>query len=241
MYLRRKLTAIIVAASMAMAPVATRASGIPVVDVAALAQLIQQIMYWQQQIQSMSDQLNQMKSTYNSLNGSRGLGNLMTLSNAQRNYLPTDHAEIVKVLNGVSTQYSGLSSKVSAVMSANAVLSSTDLAAMTPSQKAMIEDGRRAAAMISTLSQTGYQNTSGRFAQLQSLITAINATADPKAIAEIQARIAGEQTMLANEQTKMQTIFYMAQAEQIAQEQRAKEKRVAAHGAFSSRPTIVFP
>lgn len=241
MRFRKQLISLAVAGTIAAAPLTGNATGIPVIDIAALTQLIQEIMYWQQQIAAMNSQLNELQNTYNSLNGSRGLGGLMTLTNAQRNYLPPDYQEIQNVLNNVSSNYSGLSSKVSAVMAANAVLNSTQLSNLSPQQRTIVEEGRRAAAMISTLTQSGYQNTSGRFSQLQGLISQINGTTDPKAIAELQARISGEQTMLANEQTKMQTLYYMAQAEQITQHQKLNENRIAEHGRFADRPASVFP
>jgi type IV secretion system protein VirB5 len=46
--------------------------------------------------------------------------------------------------------------------------------------------------------------------QVNALITAINATQDPKSIGELQARIAGEQAALANEQARVQMLAEVA-------------------------------
>jgi len=51
----------------------------------------------------------------------------------------------------------------------------------------------------------------------------INDTPDPKAIAELQGRIAAEQAMIQNEQTKLQLYAMVAQAEDRIQQQRARE------------------
>lgn len=45
-----------------------------------------------------------------------------------------------------------------------------------------------------------HQGTATRYRQIQSLMSAINQTTDPKAIAELTARIQSEQAMIANEQ-----------------------------------------
>jgi len=51
----------------------------------------------------------------------------------------------------------------------------------------------------------------------------INQTKDPKAIAELQGRIAAEQAMIQNEQTKLQMYQMVAAAEDRLQQQRRKE------------------
>jgi type IV secretion system protein VirB5 len=47
------------------------------------------------------------------------------------------------------------------------------------------------------------QASTTRFAQIQSLMLAINSTNDPKAIAELNGRIQAEQAMIANEQKEV--------------------------------------
>ncbi|MPN49131.1 Type IV secretion system protein virB5 [bioreactor metagenome] len=51
----------------------------------------------------------------------------------------------------------------------------------------------------------------------------INDTPDPKAIAELQGRIAAEQAMIQNEQTKLQLYAMVAQAEDKIQQQQQRE------------------
>src|SRR5213075_1619342 len=79
-----------------------------------------------------------------------------------------------------------------------------------------------------------YQNTSQRFAALQQLITMIGAAGDTKAIQDLQGRVNSEQAMLQNEQTKLQTLYQMAQADQWAQQQRLRERSISDVGSVSS-------
>ena len=67
------------------------------------------------------------------------------------------------------------------------------------------------------------------------LIDAIPAANDPKAIAELQARIAAEQVMLANDQSKLNALDAWADAQVANAQLRRREAVVAAHGHFADR------
>jgi type IV secretion system protein VirB5 len=80
---------------------APASAGMPVIDVANLAQAIQQVLSWGQQLQGMTQQYTelvrsyeQLQSTYNSLTGPRGMQNLLTVSLANRNYLPANYSQL---------------------------------------------------------------------------------------------------------------------------------------------------
>ena len=228
----------VAAAALAMSLVSalpTYAQGIPVIDATAIQNLIQQVTYWQRQITGMTNQLNQLRQTYSAMTGSRGMEGLLAMTPLQRNYLPPDMAELLNVVNGSSTTYAGLSSQMQSAIQANAVLSNTQLGAMTPEMRSLVENGRRAAAMMASLSQSAYQNTSQRFGALQQLITMIGGAGDLKAIQDLQGRVSSEQAMLQNEQTKLQTLYQIAQADQWAQQQRVREQVISGHGAFGNR------
>jgi type IV secretion system protein VirB5 len=85
-----------------------------VVDVRAIFQLRQQISYWRQQISSMQQELTQLQATHAALTGTRGLQNLLPVSLDARNYLPTDWAEMQRLLAGQSTRYGSLAREVAA-------------------------------------------------------------------------------------------------------------------------------
>ena len=102
--LRKSLLSFAFALIVALMPMTARA-GIPVIDVTAIANLIQQIGYWQQQITGMTNQLNQLQQTHAAMTGTRGMQSLLPMSNLERNYLPPDYTELMNTVNGHSAQY----------------------------------------------------------------------------------------------------------------------------------------
>ena len=210
-------------------------AALPVIDVASLGQLAQQINYWRQQITAMSNQLASLQRSYAALTGPRGLQNLLPTPERARNYLPHDMAQIAEVLNNVSADYQNLSRDVRGAMDSRRVLSDAQLARLSAAQRQFIEDGRQAAALLQVMSQSSYQHSSDRFASLQGLIAAIGGANDAKSIAELQSRTAAEQVMLTNDQSKLAALAQMAQATALARAQQQREQIVAGHGDFGSR------
>ena len=244
--MRRQLLAAVLAAFAFLAPMQARA-GIPVIDVTAVANLIQQVMYWQQQISAMQKQFDQLKAskeqlqqTYSSMTGTRGMDQLLPMSNMDRNYLPQNYDDLMRVANGSSPGYSGLSGQVQSIMDANNILSTNQMDALSPDLRQMVDKGRQASAMLNGLTRNAYQNTSGRFSSLQQLIGAIGRTNDPKAIQELQARIQAEQTMLTNEQTKLQSLYQIAQSEDMTRRQRMREQSASDIGTAKSLPSVNY-
>lgn len=230
---RRHILSVFVASLLAFTPMsAPRAIGIPVIDVAALTQLLQQMQYWLQQIQLMKNQLDQAQQAYRAVTGPRGMQNL--LSGSLRNYLPPDWNQMIGVLNNASATYNGLAAQVQAAMNANAVLSTDQVAALSARDRTILVKGRQAAALVQVMSKTAYENTGQRFGAIQQLINAIGAASDAKAIADLQGRISAEQAMLQNEQTKLQVLFQTAQAEQWAQQQRVREESLNGVGRYGA-------
>ena len=230
---RRHLLSFAIVSLLFLVPMNTgRAQGIPVIDIAALVQLMQQLQYWVQQIQLMKNQVDQLQQSYAAVTGPRGMQNL--LAGSPRNYLPPDWNQMTGVLNNASPTYSGLSSQVQVAMNANAVLSATQMAALSPRQQQLLVQGRKAAALLQVMSQAAYQTTSQRFAAIQQLINAIGTARDTKAIQDLQGRISAEQAMLQNEQTKLQVLYQSAQADQLAQQQRAREESLNAVGSYGT-------
>lgn len=231
---RRPLITVLLWAVVAIAPLPARA-GIPVIDVTAIANLIQQVMYWQQQISQMQAQLNQLQQTYGAMTGSRGMQDVLPMTYDQRNYLPSSYAELLSVANGNTGSYAGLAAQIQAAMTANAILSQQRMQQMSPEMRQIVEDGRRAAATASVMSQTAYGSTSQRFAALQQLIAMVGAAQDTKAAQDLIARINAEQAMLQNEQTKLQALHRASEGEERQQDQRVVEQVIRSHGEFGRR------
>jgi type IV secretion system protein VirB5 len=68
-----------------------------------------------------------------------------------------------------------------------------------------------------------YEHAQQRLSQIEQLMSRINGTDDPKAIAELQGRIGSEQAMIQNEATKLQMFQIVAQAEDAIQKRQAHE------------------
>jgi P-type DNA transfer protein VirB5 len=209
-----------------------------VVDVGAITQLIQQVNYWKQQIQAMSSQLNQLQSTYNAMTGSRGMQNLLPQTAQQRNYLPTNWQGLVATLNGLSGSYGALSTLLNSTLSTNAILTPAQLARLSPQEQSQLQSSRNSAALMQATSQQALQASSQRFVTLQQLINAIPTAKDQKGALDLQARIAAEQVMLQNEQTKIQTLNQALQADERARQQRAQELSISNLGSLRTLPAI---
>src|ERR1700693_3357640 len=90
-----------------------------VVDVGAIAQLIQQLAKMEQAIQTAENQLSQAQAQYQSMTGARGMQNL--LSGINRNYLVSDFNQLASSLN------LGIQSHIAA----NAVLTPARIASLS--------------------------------------------------------------------------------------------------------------
>src|SRR5208337_5021344 len=100
-----------------------------VIDVQAIGQLMQEVQTLQAQLQVARAQLLQAKQALQSTTGPRGMDQL--LGGITRNYLPTDWSQLASALQG-SGGYSTLASEVRGTISANAVLSPSQLSALSP-------------------------------------------------------------------------------------------------------------
>lgn len=244
--MRRQLIGFILAVAAAAMPWQARA-GIPVIDMAAVANLIQQLGAWQQQLSGMQRQYEQLtqsnaqlQQTYSAMTGARGMEQLLPTADIARNYLPSSYGELMNTVNATSGGYAGLSGQIQSIMRANSILSSSQMSALSPEMRQVVEQGRQASAMFGAMSQGAYQNTSQRFSALQQLVDRIGTARDPKAIQDLQARIQAEQSMLTNEQTKLQGLYEMARSEELAQQQRIRERAISDVGTIRSISTVTY-
>jgi type IV secretion system protein VirB5 len=193
-----------------------------VIDVHAIAQLAQEVKQMQAQYQ-------QMQVEYQAMTGSRGMQNLLSVTN--RNYLPTQWGQ-------VSTALAGL---IRANVNTNAVLSSQQVTALSPADREVLTTARANAALLQAASQEAYAVESNRFGSLQQLIDAIPSATDQKGALDLQSRIQAEVAMLQNEGTKLAVLHQAAQGEQWALGQRVLEQAVADIGSLRSLPPLRLP
>jgi type IV secretion system protein VirB5 len=204
-----------------------------VIDVSSIAQLIQQAQTLNQALNTARSQLAQAQQEFQAITGDRGMQNL--LSGTVRNYLPTNMADLTAALSQVNSGYSSLSTAVQAAAAANAVLTPQQLGMLPADQQARILAWRSTIAMLQGITSSALTNSSSRFAALQQLINAIGASPDQKASLDLQARIGAEAGMLQNEQTKLQSLYQVAQAQQWVNAQQDREAVIAGHGQFFGR------
>ena len=207
-----------------------------VIDVASIVQLVQEVQQLDQQVATARSQLAQAQSEYAAITGGRGMQ--LLLSGTNRNYLPANWGQLSQVMSGSSSSYPALAAQASALVAANAVLTPAQVATMTATQQAQLTAARQSPAMLQALSRTVLANSSDRFASLQQLISAIGGAADQKASLDLTARITAEQGMLQNEQTKLQGLYQVAQSQEWARAQRAREQAIADQGSLRQLPPM---
>ena len=98
-----------------------------VIDVGAIAQLIQEVQTCRRQLHGLRSQLDQAKLALDSMSGNRGMQ--LLLGGTVRNYLPTSSTQLFSASQG-SGGYPGLASDVRTAVSANAVMSTSQLATL---------------------------------------------------------------------------------------------------------------
>lgn len=241
--MKKLVTAIVLGGAFALAVVAGPAAAqIPVTVTTQVtdspmtfAEFAANTSRWAQQVAQMKSQISQMENQYKAVTGSRNMGDLFN-NPALRSYLPSDWQKVYDATRNGG--YSGLSGRASQLYKDNKVY---DLCV-----RFQPGDARKACEAASVKSfqdkafaMDAYESASSRLDQITSLMQSINTTQDPKAIAELQGRIAAEQAMIANEQTKLQLYQMVAQAQDKVQEQRERElaaKELARRGHLDLKP-----
>jgi type IV secretion system protein VirB5 len=207
-----------------------------VIDVSAIGQLVQEVEELRQQVATAQSQLTQARSEYAAITGNRGMESL--LSGAVRNYLPTDWAQVAQVLGGGSGSFPALAGSVQSLMQLNAVLTPAQVSSLSAAEQSQLSAARQSAALLQALSRSALQNASSRFAQLQQLILAIGSATDQKGALDLNARIAAEAGMLQNESTKLQVLYQIAQSQEWARAQQAREQTMADQGSLRTLPPM---
>jgi type IV secretion system protein VirB5 len=204
---------------IAMGANPARAGGIPVIDVANLVQTVQQVVNDITQINNQVQQITQLQNQLQSMNGIRDLGNVFN-NPLLKNYVP---AEAFTYLNAVNTSgYSGLNATAKLLRDAAMVYNCMDLTgdARTSCQAALAQPYQQKGML-----QDAMKTAAGRLAQIQSLMTQINATTDQKSVLEIQARIGAENALLTHEVSQVQMLQGMADSEERIARSRERERQ----------------
>lgn len=234
MFLRLKKAVITMVAVCSLGVASTPArAGIPVIDVANLAQAIQEVIAWGQQYGQMVQQYEKLVQTYTQLQqsyaaitGGRGMEALAPMTTIARNYLPSDYTELANVMNNTSTTYSGLATQVQGIITSKSILSTVQVSSLSPQAQQLVDSGRKSGALLQTIATNAQQSQSNRFATLDSLRAQIGAASDDKAIQDLQGRIATEQLMITVEGNKNQAIYQQVYAQELQRQQVEREAAV---------------
>jgi type IV secretion system protein VirB5 len=224
----KKLAKLAAAVALALAAHSSALAITTVIDPAVLRQSIQQVHAWSQQYQQMQSQIAQLQQARAAMSGDRGMAGLLGSQN--RGYLPANWNHAMTTLDQGGTSYTALANVVRQIKEAQAVLSQQEVGRMTPQMQQYLEQTRNLAASQQALGQSAYNTAAQRVQTLQALTNALNNQVDPKAVMDLQARIASEQTALANDQAQLQAVAQLTTAQAIAQQGMANEIRAQTAG-----------
>ncbi|MEO6909933.1 MAG: P-type DNA transfer protein VirB5 [Edaphobacter sp.] len=201
----------------------TVSAQIPVTDVANITQdAVNQaanIAQYIAQVEQLKIQVQQELQQYQALTGSRNLGDIFN-DPKYRQYLPADWQKVYDQVK--SGGYSGLTGTAKGIYKDNQIYDSC-AAIQVADQKTVCEQEATKPAIDQGMAMDAYNTATGRLDQIEQLTKQINSTQDPKAIAELQGRIATEQAAIQNEQTKLQLYQMVADAQSKIQQQRQRE------------------
>ena len=196
-----------------------------VYDPTSYAKLLQEAQTALNQLKQLEQQVAQGQQLLTSLNQISNVNTLATsLSQpALRGFLPNADA-FVSAAQGDLTALGALGAKAQAIRSAN------QLYTPPPSDAAgadLVAAGNRAALNLATAETVGEAGAS-RLSGLQQLTSALDTAPNARAVLDLQARIAAEQAMIANDQMRLQGLAMTQAAQAQMQTQRDRERAAAA-------------
>lgn len=194
--------AALMTAALSLPSPAALASGIPVVDAAAITQAVQTYAQLAKEYETIRAQYDEQVKTYRSISGTRSLGKFLW-NPALRSVLPEDYRRIL-----AAVQAGGASGLTAA---ARASYRETGLAERcarlsSSSQKAVCEKEGAAAAQARAFFDEAAETVAARSKTIESLMDAINGAEDAKAISDLSARIGAETAALTAEKIRVEAL-----------------------------------
>lgn len=206
---KRSLIVLAMVASVSNAFTPAYAAGIPVIDAANLVNTLENIEKWKLQLTAMKDQFDKQVQQFQALTGNRGFGALLN-DPALKKYLPDDWKNVYNQVLSPALEHPAICVGFVGI----------EFTRCETQAKKHYQD------------QVGFENAYNTSValqnQVQGLIDGISTTADPKDIAELQARIAGEQTKVQNAMMQMQLSTQLAEIKNKLVIQQQKEANYAA-------------
>lgn len=227
------LNAVVICA-MAFAVSTAHAQGVPVIDAANLAQAVQQVAAWQQQLQGMYQQYQQQVAQFKALTGARGFGDILANPLLQQ-YLPLDLQGTYKgIMSGNMSQVASAARQQEMIYNCLAEKNEMSLTLC----RAQLHTPYEIRKIFSDI----YAGTQQQIKRLMDLQSQINMTQDPKAIAELQARIQSEQAQVQTAMMQVQVVTKLAEIETKLVEQKRAEltlETVSSNKALQIQPATL--
>jgi len=218
------LAAVITLALPATSAFAIGGLGDVVFDPTNYAQAVKQVQAWQQQYNQMAQSIakaqatfQQVKAQVDALTGNRGFGDLLN-NPLLRNMVPPDLSSTLASLNSTGA----LSGQALTLRNATMVYDCGDLGDASAKTACQALLGQNAQAQV--IQQDILALLNQRTTRIDALRAQISATQDPKAIAELQARLEAEQAQVSNDQNKIAVANAMLAASQTAAAQAEIER-----------------
>lgn len=238
---RAALAGAAVGAMLITSPAPAVASGIPTVDVAAIAQMIQQLLIMMQQYEQLVNQLEQLKTNYrqlqdthNNFTGNRGFGGFQT-DLAQYAFVARD---IDRTLDRIDRFGASALDATSAALYQKHGMGDACANMRTSSLRASCERKAALRAFQMATWGTSYSSSLSHIDTIGNLYDRITQTTDAKGIMEVQARIQNEQNALQTEQARLDALEKMMLAQtrvEEVREQAAFAKEAAPNDAFRNQ------
>ena len=164
------------------------------------------------QVEQLMQQVRNQEAQYQALTGNSSFGNIMNDASL-RNYLPEQWQNIYdQARNG---GLSGISSSMQSIEQQESMTG-----AGTPGQQRYYDT----LAANKAMNEQAYSATTARLNNIQALMQQSNMTQDPAQKADLQNRMAAEEAMVTNDQTRLQLTAQLQKAElQLAEQQRDRE------------------
>lgn len=204
----------VVMLSAASAVTTSYAQGIPVFDAANVAQAISQVLQLKTEVQ-------QELQLFQSLNGERGFGALLS-NPVAANALPSNWMSIYTAIQ--SGGYAGLTGAAQQLRQASQTYNCEDQAG---SAQQLCQRDLNKPFQDKAFGQQAYQTETQELNQIQGLLQQIDATQDPKGIAELQARLQVETTTVNNEMTRLQLFRMLSDNEERLVREQAQESTMS--------------
>ena len=212
----------------------------PVSNVTRIAEQIENLAEYVKQYEQLVAQYKKMQEQYKAITGPRAVGNMFTALTDRKTYrsLPPEARDIVDASDDVLKAFSELARRVKSAKTQTSALTDESFKDNPYGR----ETWQREVRNISTQRASGetfYDNASERVKKLEDMISAIGATEDTKASADLTARMTGELMLLQNQQIQLRALQMVEEAYQRQTEMRQGD--LLKNAGKDGIPNIVFP